>query len=82
METPNVPGALHMLHPATTEGGLDLDEASYFLSKIEIQCGAVPTMALWRERLFIATSYITADAAEQFGLPRNHTVIMGSHIEV
>ncbi|MET8803360.1 hypothetical protein [Streptomyces sp. NPDC004546] len=32
--------------------------------------------------LFIATSYITADAAEYFGLPHDRTVIMGSHIEV
>jgi KUP system potassium uptake protein len=39
-------------------------------------------MAAWRKLLFIATSYITADAAEHFGLPRDRTVIMGSHIEV
>ena len=39
-------------------------------------------MAQWRKRLFIATSYITADAAERFGLPRDRTVIMGSRIEV
>jgi KUP system potassium uptake protein len=40
------------------------------------------TVAGWRKRLFIATSYITADAAEYFGLPRDRTVIMGSHLEV
>jgi KUP system potassium uptake protein len=39
-------------------------------------------MAVWRKRLFIATSYITADAAEYFGLPRDRMVIMGSRIEV
>ncbi|MFF3904518.1 KUP/HAK/KT family potassium transporter [Streptomyces sp. NPDC001848] len=44
--------------------------------------GRSPTMAPWRKRLFTATSYITADAAEYFGLPRDRTVIMGSHIEV
>ncbi|MBP2704945.1 potassium transporter Kup [Microbispora sp. RL4-1S] len=82
METPDVPGALAMLDPAATEGRLRLDQASYFLSKIELRRGKEPTMALWRKRLFIATSYITADAAEYFGLPRDRTVIMGSHIEV
>ncbi|MER6128077.1 potassium transporter Kup [Streptomyces sp. NPDC001795] len=82
METPDVPGTLAMLDPAQTEGPLQLDQASYFLSKIEIRCGKAPTMATWRKRLFIATSYITADAAEYFGLPRDRTVIMGSHIEV
>jgi KUP system potassium uptake protein len=82
MEHTDVPRALRMLDPGTTEGRLELDEASYFLSKIELQKGDRPTMAPWRKRLFIATSYITADAAEHFGLPRDRTVIIGSHIEV
>ncbi|MFD7944944.1 potassium transporter Kup [Streptomyces sp. NPDC059744] len=82
METPDVPGVLAMLDPAVTEGPLQLDQASYFLSKIELRRGKAPTMAPWRKRLFIATSYITADAAEYFSLPRDRTVIMGSHIEV
>ncbi|MEU5262943.1 potassium transporter Kup [Amycolatopsis sp. NPDC021455] len=82
METPDVPGALARLDPARTEGPLRLDEASYFLSKIELRRGPEPTMAGWRKRLFIATSYITADAAEYFGLPRDRTVIMGSHVDV
>ena len=82
METPDVPGTLAMLDPAQTEGPLQLDQASYFLSTIELRRGKAPTMTPWRKRLFIATSYITADAAEHFGLPRDRTVIMGSHIEV
>ncbi|MGW4440996.1 potassium transporter Kup [Streptomyces sp. NPDC004596] len=82
MERPDVPGILAMLTPAETEGPLQLDQASYFLSKIELRRGKAPTMAPWRKRLFIATSYITADAAEYFGLPRDRTVIMGSQIEV
>jgi KUP system potassium uptake protein len=36
----------------------------------------------WRKRLFIATSYITADAAAHFSLPLDKTVIIGSRIEV
>ncbi|MFF2205640.1 potassium transporter Kup [Streptomyces sp. NPDC058145] len=82
METPDVPSTLAMLDPAQTEGPLQLDQASYFLSKIDLRRGKEPTMAPWRKRLFIATSYITADAAEYFGLPRDRTVIMGAHIEV
>ncbi|MFE3259438.1 potassium transporter Kup [Nocardia sp. NPDC059091] len=82
METPDVPAALALLDPAETEGPLDLAQASYFLSTIELRPGPEPTMARWRKRLFIATSHITADAAEYFGLPRNRTVIMGSQIEV
>ncbi|MFI5842982.1 potassium transporter Kup [Catenuloplanes sp. NPDC051500] len=82
MERPDVPDALRILDPDTTEGRLNIDEASFFLSKIELRTGTAPTMALWRKRLFVATSHITADAAEYFRLPRERTVIMGSHIEV
>jgi KUP system potassium uptake protein len=82
METPDIPGTLALLDPAETEGPLQIEQASYFLSKIELRPGKARTMAPWRKRLFITTSYITADAAEHFGLPRDRTVIMGSHIEV
>ena len=82
METPNVPGALGLLEPAQTEGRITIDAASYFLSKIELTKGQAPTMAAWRKGLFIATSYLTADAAQSFGLPRDRTVVMGARIEV
>ena len=82
MDTPDVPAAVRLLDPARTEGPISVDEASYFLSKIELKKGPAPTMAPWRKRLFIATSYITADAAEHLGLPRDRTVIMGSQIDV
>ena len=82
METPDVPGALGLLDPRQTEGRIDIDDASYVLSKIELTMGESPTMAPWRKRLFIATSYLTADAAEFFCLPRDRTVIVGSQIDV
>ena len=71
-----------MLDPAETEGPLHLDQASHFLSKIELGRGEAASMAPWRKRLFIATSSIKADTAEHFSLARDRTVIMGSHIEV
>ncbi len=82
MERPNIPAALRLLDPAHTEGHIDVDAASYFLSKLELMAGDEPTMAPWRKRLFIATSYITADAAAYFSLPLDRTVIIGSRIEV
>ena len=39
-------------------------------------------MSLRRKHLFVATSRVTADAAEYFGLPRYRPVIMGSRVEV
>ena len=81
-ETPDVPAALRLLRPEQTEGEIDPDTASYFLSKIELRPGDQPTMARWRKRLFIATSHITADAADELGLPRDRTLMVGSHIDV
>ena len=82
MERPNIPAALRLLEPRQTEGRIAVDDASYFLSKLELRAGSAPTMAAWRKRLFVATSYIAADAAEYFGLPGDRTVVMGARIEV
>jgi KUP system potassium uptake protein len=82
MEEPDIPHALTLLDPEHTEGAIDVDSASYFLSKLELTAGTEPTMAAWRKRLFVATSYITADAAAYFKLPLDRTVVIGSRIEV
>jgi KUP system potassium uptake protein len=83
METADVPLALRRVRLKQAEGRrLRLDDATYFLSTIQLRQGSAPTMARWRKKLFIATSHLTADAAEHFRLPRDRTVIMGSQIEV
>jgi KUP system potassium uptake protein len=81
-ERPNVPAALAELGPDQTEGRLDLGSATYFLSRIELGLGDKPGMVAWRRHLFIATSYIAADAAEQFGLPHDRTVVLGSRVDL
>jgi KUP system potassium uptake protein len=82
MDAPDVPEVIRLLAEADIECAIELDDTTYFLSKIELRRGDAPTMTLWRKRLFIATSRITADAAEYFSLPRDRTVIMGSHVDV
>jgi KUP system potassium uptake protein len=82
MDAQNVPEVIRLLAQADIECPIELDDTTYFLSKIELRAGKDPTLARWRKRLFIATSQITADAADYFGLPRDRTVIMGSHIDV
>jgi KUP system potassium uptake protein len=82
MERPDVPAALRSLDPAQTEGRCDVDTASFFLSKLDLTVGDKPTMPAWRKRLFVATSYITADAAGYFKLPWDRTVIIGARMEV
>jgi KUP system potassium uptake protein len=83
MERPDVPSALATLSPEETEGGIDLESATYFLSKIELRSGDEPEdMPRWRQRLFIATSHITGDAVEHFGLPAERTVLLGAQVDV
>ncbi|HEY2270675.1 MAG TPA: KUP/HAK/KT family potassium transporter [Streptosporangiaceae bacterium] len=82
MDQTNIPGLLPLIRAASTESSLAEGNLSYFVSRIELVQGPAPGMSRWRKRLFIATSRITADAAEYFRLPRESTVIMGSRIEL
>jgi KUP system potassium uptake protein len=82
MDQTNVPGLLPLIRKANIESPLDDHKLSYFLSRIELHQGNTPGMSRWRKHLFLATSRITADAAEFFQLPRDRTVIMGSRIDL
>jgi KUP system potassium uptake protein len=82
MQTPDVPAVLRLAAADSPEMSAELEDTSYFLSTIELGLGDAPGMTRWRKRLFIATSGITADAAEYFSLPRDRVVIMGSRIDV
>jgi KUP system potassium uptake protein len=82
MDPANIPGLLPLIAKAKIESPLDDGRLSYFLSRIELHPGDTPGMSRWRKRLFLATSRITADAAEYFQLPRDRTVIMGSRIDL
>jgi KUP system potassium uptake protein len=81
MQDPDVPAVLALAAQAGLEAPIDADDAVFFLSTIQPTAGPAPGMARWRKRLFVATSTITADAASYFGLPPEHTVILGSRIE-
>jgi KUP system potassium uptake protein len=82
LDQTNVPALLPLICDPDTGTPIPDDKLSYFVSRIELVPGHTPGMSRWRKRLFIATSRITADAAESFGLPRERTVIMGSRIEL
>ena len=69
MDQPSVPDLLPLIRDADIESPLDDDKLSYFLSRIELVKGTTPGMSRWRKRLFIATSRITADAAESSSFP-------------
>jgi KUP system potassium uptake protein len=79
--TPASPRCCHSSARSGKRGKLDRP-VSYFLSTIEVRRGKAPGMSAWRKRLFIATTRLTANAAEYFQLPRENTVIMDSRIEL
>jgi KUP system potassium uptake protein len=82
VETPDVRRTFHVLEQEKTEGLIAIDDASYFLSKIELTKSGEPAMSAWRRNLFIATSRLSTDGAEFFGLSQDRTLIEGARIEV
>jgi KUP system potassium uptake protein len=82
MDKAHVPALVPLMNDVGVHGCSPNSRLSYFVSRIELAPGHTLGMSRWRKRLFIATSRITADAAESFGLPRERTVIMGSRLEL
>ena len=79
----DVPGTLRIAAQGGLEGPIDVDGASYFLSKMTIIPTKSPgTMRPWRKRLFTTLSHNAASPVAYFGLPDDRTVVMGSHVEV
>jgi KUP system potassium uptake protein len=62
------------------ERGLDLEHATYFVSRVFIKESGDASMARWRQRLFIAMARNATSPNELFALPNAQTVTMGSQI--
>ncbi len=79
----NVPEALSLARKrGLLERNLDIEHASYFLSRITITPNRERSMARWRKLLFIAMARNAASPIETFGLPVDRTVTGGSQIAV
>jgi KUP system potassium uptake protein len=77
----DIPGLLRSSLPQL-EGDVDLDQASYFISRATIVVTDDPCMATWRKKLFAAIARNAATPVGYFKLPDERTVVMGSHIEL
>jgi KUP system potassium uptake protein len=82
MQRTDIPGLLAALPAEDFESPVDLEQASYFLSTIDLEPSGHPTMPRWRTRLFLALNSLTADAARAFELPGDRTVVISSRISV
>jgi KUP system potassium uptake protein len=79
----NIPEALALARKmGLLERNLDLEHASYFVSRITITPTDAPGMSSWRKKLFVAMARNAASPIEAFGLPSDRTVMMGSQVAV
>ncbi|GAA1936731.1 potassium transporter Kup [Kitasatospora viridis] len=85
MDDPNIPQALRLAaqHPDAGQiHGLDVDEVSYFLSRMTIVRTDAPGMRRWRKKLFMTLANNTSSPVAYFGLPSDRCVIMGAQVSV
>jgi KUP system potassium uptake protein len=76
----DIPAAIALAAEQGLECPVDLDNASYFLSHVNLRRGPQRTMARWREALFLALARHSANPAEYFNLPLERTIVMGGHV--
>jgi KUP system potassium uptake protein len=77
----NLPAALALARKrGMLPRNLDLEHASYFVSRMSIAQTAGAGMPPWRKRLFIAMARNSSSPIEHFGLPWDRTVTSGSQV--
>ena len=81
LEEQDVPAALRVAAAqGLIEGEPNLDDATYFVSKIAIVPTDEPGMSGWRKKLYVAMARNAADPADYFRLPDDRTVITSARI--
>jgi KUP system potassium uptake protein len=61
---------------------LDLEHASYFVSRMTIVPTSAPGMSRWRKQLFVGMARNATSPIDTFGLPSSRTVMTGSQVEI
>ncbi|WP_167666771.1 potassium transporter Kup [Micromonospora narathiwatensis] len=67
-------------HPLAS--GINLDQVSYFVSRITLRCTPHPGMAIWRKRLFIGLAHNAASHVEFLHLPEERTIVLSAEVPV
>jgi KUP system potassium uptake protein len=82
-ERTNVPAALaEARKKGLLDRNLDLEHASYFVSRMTIKVSDEPGMAALRKKLFIGMARNATSPMDAFGLPGDRTVMTGSQIAI
>jgi len=75
MESPSVPKALEAAN-------FDLSNASFFLSRRALQPPAQSGLPLWQDYIFIPMARSASDISDQFCIPEDRAVEVGSRITI
>jgi KUP system potassium uptake protein len=79
----NIPDALCLARKrGLLERNLDLEHASYFVSRMTITPTLHPGMSRWRKLVFVAMARNAASPIDHFGLSPDRTVMVGSQIGI
>jgi KUP system potassium uptake protein len=79
----NVPAALADARKhGFLDRNLDLEHASYFVSRMTIVPTSAPGMSRWRKQLFIGMARNATSPIDHFRLPSPRTVMTGSQVEM
>ena len=82
-DTTDVPAALALARKrGLLERNLDLEHASYFLSRITITPNDQPGLSRWRKHLFVTMARNAASPIDTFSLPVDRTATVGALIGV
>jgi KUP system potassium uptake protein len=81
-DEPNVPETLRLAVTMKLLDAADLEELTYFLSRITVVRSTEPTMPTWQKRLFLTIAHNSANPVEYFGLPIEQSISMGAQIPV
>ena len=77
----NIPAALGQARKrGLLERNLDLEHASYFVSRMTITPDRRAGMGRWRKHLFVMMARNASSPISHFGLPSARTVTMGSEV--
>ena len=80
-EATDVPTALRLARrELLLERDLDLEHASYFVSRITLVLGDDSPMRRWQGKLFVSIAKNAASAIDHFGLPADRTVSIGAQV--
>ena len=79
----DIPAALALARKrGFLDRNLDLEHASYFVSRMTIVPTYHPGMARWRKQLFVTMARNATSPVDHFGLPSERTVMTGSQVAI